>query len=103
MRDNRYYRPCDQVPVFSKSKRPDWLDVENVLGLFLGPKIEIGIVLKRQAYQAGNRVLDCLGQFFRSVLAGLNDAVAICRTPVFFMMITSLYGFLKAFYDFSYN
>ena len=70
--------PGDQVPFVIQSKGQDRLDVEDVLGLILRPEIEIGVVLKRQAYHAGNGILGRPGQFFLSVLAGFNDAVAIC-------------------------
>ena len=38
--DERHDSARDQVPVLIERKRPDWLDIENVLSLFLGPEIK---------------------------------------------------------------
>ena len=54
------------------------MNVEHILDIVTGSKTEVGVVLKRQADQAGNGILGCPGQFCLFVLAGFNDAVAIC-------------------------
>ena len=50
-------RAGDEVPVVADLERYDRLNVQHVEGLFVGAPLEVGVVLKRHADEAGDRIL----------------------------------------------
>ena len=68
--DERRNDPHDEVPVLAQAYRYHRLNVEYVLSAVVRSEVELGIVLKRHADEAGHRILDCLCQSFRLVFVG---------------------------------
>ncbi len=60
--DHRHDRPRDDVPLVVHRDRDHRLDVEDVLRALLGPEIQVGVVLERQADQVADGVLCELGE-----------------------------------------
>ena len=57
LRDDRSDPANDQVPVLADADGDDRLDVENILRAVIGANAEVGVVLKRDADQAGDGIL----------------------------------------------